>query len=221
MTETTAAAVVVVGSAGVDLVGFSPRMPKPGETISGTGSSSSSAARVPTRRWRRRCARPCGWWPRWAPTRSANRTSITSARWASTRRTSVGRRRRRRASRKSRSAAGENVIIIVPGATGCSRPPTWRRRAAPSTARACSSRSSRSRADDGRRAARPRHRPFDGLQLGARADGAAANPDSSRCATSCAPTRRGGADDGDAHRDARRGRGRRRGASSRWAQSPS
>ena len=37
MTEsTTSAAVVVVGSANVDLVASSPRMPKPGETISGT-----------------------------------------------------------------------------------------------------------------------------------------------------------------------------------------
>ena len=36
MTETTSAAVVVVGSANVDLVASSPRMTKPGETISGT-----------------------------------------------------------------------------------------------------------------------------------------------------------------------------------------
>ncbi len=45
--------IVTVGSINIDLFANVPRLPKPGETITGTAFSTAPAARVPTRRWRR------------------------------------------------------------------------------------------------------------------------------------------------------------------------
>ena len=141
--------VCVVGSANLDLVATSPRLPRPGETVLGTsyaehpggkGLNQAVAAAAP------------------APARRSSPPSATTMPAAAARRRDRRRRRRRRSSPRSPIPTGravitvddrgENSIVVVPGANAHVDGPRSRRR------RASCSPSSRSRATPSSRRSR-------------------------------------------------------------------
>ena len=120
MTETTSAAVVVVGSANVDLVASSPRMPKPGETISGTrfeqlfgGKGSNQAVAAALLGSSVRMVAKVG-------TDSLGESYLDNFRQMGVDTAHVGRTPEAATgvAQITVDDAGENVIIIVPGANG-------------------------------------------------------------------------------------------------------